>query len=149
MIYTSQIRWIGYEDMKKMSIMKKRTSIFIIVLVMIMLTTMIVPVTAVLQQIAYRGQVISVNQSGGTVTISAGYQYRVQLLGHYTGLYLGTGQCFQPHRDCSRSHGSQSFQRRRPGSGYKHRWTGRDMDRDCKNFPDSRDRKLACNRYHR
>ena len=41
MIYTSQIRWIGYEDMKKMSIMKKRTSIFIIVLVMIMLTTMI------------------------------------------------------------------------------------------------------------
>jgi len=55
--------------------MKRNSSILIVLLVLVMLTAMIVPATAVLQEIMYRGQVVSVNQSGGTLTINAGYQY--------------------------------------------------------------------------
>jgi hypothetical protein len=61
--------------------MKRRFSILIAILVLAMITTAIVPASAVLQEITYRGQVLSVNQSGGTLTINAGYQYGC----NYTG----------------------------------------------------------------
>jgi hypothetical protein len=55
--------------------MKGKLAILTVILVAALVAIITVPASAVIEEIAYRGQVISVNQSGGTVTISAGYQY--------------------------------------------------------------------------
>ncbi|HTY14885.1 MAG TPA: hypothetical protein VMC42_04190 [Methanoregulaceae archaeon] len=55
--------------------MKVKLDIFIVILVAALVAIVTVPAGAAVEEIAYRGQVLSVNQSGGTMTISAGYQY--------------------------------------------------------------------------
>jgi hypothetical protein len=55
--------------------MKRRLCILIAILAVAVIATVMVPASAVVEEIAYRGQVLSVNQSGGTLTVSAGYQY--------------------------------------------------------------------------
>ena len=55
--------------------MKGRQGILIVVLLAALVAIVSVPANAVVEEIAYRGQVVSVNQSAGTLTVNAGFQY--------------------------------------------------------------------------